>query len=124
MLNISISSVLFIVFFFVCSVSTDKNTAQTDEEKQRERQRNEREQKNAELEAQQIKVSWPKAKVQRYIKWIQIEPNELYSIYLFANSLPFVCGVFFVLFSRSPSLSRLCSFRHFGKCLADCSLTI
>lgn len=35
----------------------DKNTAQTDEEKQRERQRNEREQKNAELEAQQIKVS-------------------------------------------------------------------
>ena len=34
-----------------------KNTAQTDEEKQRERQRNEREQKNAEIEAQNIKVS-------------------------------------------------------------------
>lgn len=34
----------------------DKNTAQTDEEKQRERQRNEREIKNAEQEAQNIKV--------------------------------------------------------------------
>lgn len=34
----------------------DKNTAQTDEEKQRERQRNEREQKNAEVEAQHLKV--------------------------------------------------------------------
>lgn len=34
----------------------DKNTAQTDEEKQRERQRNEREIKNAEIEAQNIKV--------------------------------------------------------------------
>lgn len=33
-----------------------KNTAQTDEEKQRERQRNEREQKNAEVEAQHLKV--------------------------------------------------------------------
>lgn len=34
----------------------DKNSAQTDEEKQRERQRNEREIKHAELEAQHFKV--------------------------------------------------------------------
>lgn len=38
------------------ATTTGKNTAQTDEEKQRERQRNEREQKNAEIEAQHIKV--------------------------------------------------------------------
>lgn len=41
--------------FFV--VILDKNSPQTDEEKQRERQRNEREQKNAELEAHNIKVN-------------------------------------------------------------------
>lgn len=35
----------------------DKNSAQTDEEKQRERQRNEREIKHAEQEAQHLKVA-------------------------------------------------------------------
>lgn len=41
---------------FVLLIS-DKNSPQTDEEKQRERQRNEREQKNAEIEAHNIKVN-------------------------------------------------------------------
>lgn len=43
--------------YFASLLISDKNSAQTDEEKQRERQRNERELKNAEIEAQNIKVN-------------------------------------------------------------------
>lgn len=50
-------------FFFL---RLDKNSAQTDEEKQRERQRNEREQQKAELEAQHNKVNTQK-KVYYYL---------------------------------------------------------
>lgn len=56
-INDSVRYIHLLQFFLIHIFFPDKNSAQTDEEKQRERQRNERELKHAELEAQHFKVN-------------------------------------------------------------------